>query len=261
MSTSRVGSTESSLGGGPATSSQTTGTNQMGAGSGDSSTDSDALASSADRLASVNIKPNPTRSFLFAIPTTFLSVAGVQHHVKDSGVGRAARSVFGNPGRGPQAMETDTTVLAWVREDVARELGLIDGTGFPPKVDKAWDAVTKADKAWTGADKEYWDLRRDGEAKRRAALATAEQNLAVLTARAPETLPDVIAARTALRLLDEAAAIAEPDHEGWADLRRQEHEAAQDRLAGLLRARPPRSPTPARPGIPPKPNWTAWATT
>ncbi|MCZ9336534.1 hypothetical protein NGM37_01940, partial [Streptomyces sp. TRM76130] len=147
----------------------------MGAtGPGDSATDSDALAQQGDRLGSVNVKPNTTRSFLFAIPTTWLSVAGVHHHVRDSRVARAVRSPFGNPQRGPQAMETDTTVLAWVREDVARDLGLIDDTGFPPKVAKAWDAVTKADKEWTAADKKYWDRRRDEGPARKAALAGAE---------------------------------------------------------------------------------------
>jgi hypothetical protein len=175
MSAARVGSTESSLGGGPLTSSQDTGTNQMGAsGPGDSSTESDALAQSGDRLGSVNVKPNTTRSFLFAIPTTWLSVAAVHHHAKDSRAVRVLRGPFGETKRAPQAVETDTTVLAWVREDVARSLGLIDDTGFPPKVAKAWDAVTKADKAWTAADKKYWDLRRDEGPPPDAARARVE---------------------------------------------------------------------------------------
>ncbi|WP_262061194.1 lonely Cys domain-containing protein [Streptomyces sp. STR69] len=245
MSVARVGATESALGGGPVTSSQDTGASQMGAtGPGDYSVESDALAVSGDRLASVNVKPNPTRSFLFAIPTTWLSVAAVHHHVKDSLPGRAARTVFGNPGRGPQALETETTVLAWVREDVALRLGLIDATGFPPKVAKAWDAVTAADKGWTAADKKYWDLRRGGETERQAELAAAEgtlreirQTLAGLTAADLDALPtELTAAQAALADLDrEAGADAEPAHDGWAELARRQRQAAAGRLTVVSR--------------------------
>ena len=235
MSAARVGTTESSLGGGPLTSSQSTGSNQMGAsGPGDSSTESDALAQSGDRLASVNVKPNATRSFLFAIPTTWLSVAAVHHHAKDSKAVQVLRSPFGQTRRAPQAVETDTTVLAWVREDIARSLGLIDDTGFPPKVGKAWDAVTKADKAWTAADKKYWDLRRDEGPARDAALETAQRNLDTRIA-VLDTLPEVVAARDALHALDDEARTAEPAHEGWAELREEQRQDAVDRLAQVKR--------------------------
>ncbi|MFC9810142.1 lonely Cys domain-containing protein [Streptomyces griseoaurantiacus] len=235
MSAARVGSTESSLGGGPLTSSQDTGTNQMGAsGPGDSSTESDALAQSGDRLGSVNVKPNTTRSFLFAIPTTWLSVAAVHHHAKDSRAVRVLRGPFGETKRAPQAVETDTTVLAWVREDVARSLGLIDDTGFPPKVGKAWDAVTKADKEWTAADKKYWDLRRDEGPARDAALETAQRDLDTRIA-VLDTLPEVVAARDALRALDDEAHTTEPAHEGWAELREEQRQDAVDRLARVKR--------------------------
>ncbi|MEV0736762.1 hypothetical protein AB0I51_12510 [Streptomyces sp. NPDC050549] len=233
----RVGQTESSIGGGPATSSSATGTNQMGAsGPGDVSTESDTLASAGDRLASVNVKPNTTRTFLFAIPTTWLSVAAVHHHVKDSAPVRAMRSPFGNPQRAPQARETETTVLAWVREDVARELGLIEDDGFPPRAAKAWDAVTKADKEWTAADKKYWELRRDEGPRRETALTDAEDLLTTLTARDPETLPQVIAARGELARLEEENDGAEPAHDGWAQLHDAERDAAHDRVTALLRA-------------------------
>ncbi|WP_158713248.1 OTU domain-containing protein [Streptomyces sp. NRRL B-12105] len=235
MSAARVGTTESSLGGGPLTSSQNTGSNQMGAsGPGDSSTESDALAQSGDRLASVNVKPNTTRSFLFAIPTTWLSVAAVHHHAKDSKAVRVLRSPFGQTKRAPQAVETDTTVLAWVREDIARQLGLIDDTGFPPKVGKAWDAVTKADKAWTAADKKYWDLRRDEGPARDAALDRAQRDLDARIA-ALDTLPEVVAARGALHALDDEARAAEPAHDGWAELREEQRQDAVDRLARVKR--------------------------
>ncbi|WP_405854208.1 hypothetical protein OG407_01550 [Streptomyces sp. NBC_01515] len=236
-SAGRVGQTESSIGGGPATSSSATGTNQMGAsGPGDVSTESDTLASAGDRLASVNVKPNTTRTFLFAIPTTWLSVAAVHHHVKDSAPVRAMRSPFGNPQRAPQARETETTVLAWVREDVARELGLVADEGFPPVAVKAWDAVTKADKEWTAADKKYWELRRDEGPRRETALTDAETLLTTLTARDPETLPQVIAARRELARLEHESDGAEPAHDGWAELLDAERDAAHDRVTALLRA-------------------------
>ncbi|MBK3565708.1 hypothetical protein JHN47_18410, partial [Streptomyces sp. MBT62] len=237
VSAGRVGQAESALGGGPATSTAATGTNQMGAsGPGDVATESDTLASGGDRLASVNVKPNTTRSFLFAIPTTWLSVAAVHHHVKDSAPVRAMRSPFGNPQRAPQARETDTTVLAWVREDVARELGLIGDDGFPPVAARAWDAVTKADKEWTAADKKYWELRRDEGPRRETALPDAENLLTALTARDPETLPQVIAARRELARLEQENDGAEPAHDGWAELHAAERDAAHDRVTALLRA-------------------------
>ncbi|MBK6019191.1 hypothetical protein, partial [Streptomyces sp. MBT53] len=237
VSAGRVGQAESALGGGPATSTAATGTNQMGAsGPGDVATESDTLASGGDRLASVNVKPNTTRSFLFAIPTTWLSVAAVHHHVKDSAPVRAMRSPFGNPQRAPQARETDTTVLAWVREDVARELGLIGDDGFPPVAAKAWDAVTKADKEWTTADKKYWELRRDEGPRRETALTDAENLLTTLTARDPETLPGVIAARGELARLEHENEGAEPAHDGWAELHDAERDAAHDRVTAVLRA-------------------------
>ncbi|SEF02853.1 hypothetical protein SAMN05216489_09742 [Streptomyces sp. 3213] len=235
-SAGRVGQAESALGGGPATSTAATGTNQMGAsGPGDVSTESDTLASGGDRLASVNVKPNTTRTFLFAIPTTWLSVAAVHHHVKDSAPVRAMRSPFGNPQRAPQARETDTTVLAWVREDVARELGLIEDDGFPPVAAKAWDAVTKADKEWTAADKKYWELRRDEGPRREGALTDAENLLTALTARDPETLSQVIAARAELARLEQENDGAEPAHDGWAALHDAERDAVHDRVIALLR--------------------------
>lgn len=67
--------------------------------------------------------------------------------------------MFG-PGSTSQAVEYQTNVLTWVREDVARELGLIDDTTFPTEVTGAWTAVTAASKAWVDADKAYWKLRR-----------------------------------------------------------------------------------------------------
>ncbi|MER7186311.1 hypothetical protein ABT404_43795, partial [Streptomyces hyaluromycini] len=228
-SAARQGATQAALGGGPFVSSQSTGTTQMTAGPADNSADSDALAAGGDRLTSVNVKPGAVRTFLFAIPTTWLSVAEVRHHVKDSRLGSAARSVFGHPRRGPQARETDTTVLAWVREDVARTLGLIDDSGFPKQVAEAWDAVTEADKEWTAADKKYWDLRRDNGDRYDRELSAAEQ-------RSTAAQSEVTAAEEAIARLDaEDAAGAEPAHGDWADLHDLERRSAQERLADARR--------------------------
>ncbi|MFI8006968.1 hypothetical protein [Streptomyces sp. NPDC086010] len=175
-SASQHGVSEQLLAAGPTTSAVSTGTTQSGTGSGAQEGDSVVMGVSGERLGSVNVKPEKDRAFLFAVPTTWLSLAAVRHHVKDSTVGSAFRSVFGNPVRTPQALETDATVLAWVREDVARDLGLVDDVRFPPEVAGAWDAVTKADKAWTAADTAYWDLRR-GEGRRLEASVRAAEAL------------------------------------------------------------------------------------
>ncbi|MFD0628333.1 hypothetical protein ACFQ2K_42645 [Streptomyces sanglieri] len=98
-----------------------------------------------------NIKPKTGRALLFSIPTDWLGEATVTH-------GRAA-SVFVQGSRS-QTVEYRTNVLAWVREDVARDLGLIDDTTFPSDVTAAWTSVTKASKAWVDADKAYWKVRR-----------------------------------------------------------------------------------------------------
>ncbi|MFE7751312.1 hypothetical protein [Streptomyces sp. NPDC057428] len=230
---SQQGVSEQVLSAGPTTSTASTGTTQSGTGSGAQEGDSVAMGVSGERLASVNVKPEKDRAFLFAIPTTWLSLAVVRHHVKDSSAGRAFRSVFGNPARGPQALETDATVLAWVREDVARGLGLIDDVRFPPEVARAWDAVSRADKTWTAADTAYWDLRRGTGHKLEAELRAAEGALAALAAR---DVPDLAAARRALEALERESDLVEPAHDGWGEVRSQQLEDARSALAQGQRA-------------------------
>ncbi|MYS21054.1 hypothetical protein GA0115240_12501, partial [Streptomyces sp. DvalAA-14] len=230
-SVGRSGGHESALGGGPMLASEPTGSGVSQAGSGDSSADAEGLTSARDGLSSVNIKPNTAMSFLFAVPTTWLSVAAVRHHLKDSGPGRLVRGTFGHAGKGARAMETDTTVLTWIREDIARDLGLITSANFPAKVAKAWETVTKADKAWTAADKKYWDARRDGEAERLTVLAAAQRRLTTAeqeSARLPASpdLPDVAAAQADVDLLVQELADAAPEHEGWAEILGAEYERA-----------------------------------
>lgn len=124
-----------------------------------------------------NIKPKTGRALLFSIPTDWLGEATVTH-------GRAA-SVFVQGSRS-QTVEYRTNVLAWVREDVARDLGLIDDTSFPPDVTAAWTSVTKASKAWVDADKAYWKVRRAVTESAGDADPTPEQveQMAVLAERA-----------------------------------------------------------------------------
>ncbi|MEE1767847.1 hypothetical protein PUR34_06545 [Streptomyces sp. JV185] len=98
-----------------------------------------------------NIKPKTGRALLFSIPTDWLGEATIAH-------GKLA-SVFVQGNRS-QVVEYRTNVMAWVREDVARELGLIDDTTFPADVTAAWTSVAAASKAWVDADKAYWTVRR-----------------------------------------------------------------------------------------------------
>ncbi|MEU2131694.1 hypothetical protein [Streptomyces sp. NPDC018352] len=98
-----------------------------------------------------NIKPKTGRALLFSIPTDWLGEATIVH-------GKLA-GVF-LPGSRSQVVEYRTDVLAWVREDVARKVGLIDDTTFPADVTAAWTSVAAASKAWVDADKAYWKVRR-----------------------------------------------------------------------------------------------------
>ncbi|MFE3271089.1 hypothetical protein [Streptomyces sp. NPDC059215] len=227
----RADHTEVSFGGGPGISSAQTGTNQLGAyGPGDASSESETLAAVVDRLGSINVKPNSTRSFLFAIPTTWLSVATVHHHIKDS---RIVRTTFGSPHRGPQARESESDVIAWVREDVARTLGLINETSFPVQVATAWDAVTKADKEWTAADKRYWEQRREEGPRVESALRAAESNLTRQSDLHQGVRTDLEKTTAAITQLDENARSAETAHDDWDRLLSEERRFLQNRLQHL----------------------------
>ncbi|WP_399936785.1 hypothetical protein ACGH52_00920 [Streptomyces sp. BBFR25] len=226
-SADRAGAAEHVLHAGPTTTSPALGTNQIGSGSGAQGLDSAASGQTGEQLASVNIKPDKARTFLFAIPTTWLSVAHVRHHVKDSTPARFVRSAFGNPQRLPLAVETGATVLAWVREDVARQLGLIDGTLFPAEVSASWDAVADAEKAWTTADENYWNLRRGDGFERETALTAAERTVSELNGGEPLPALSVEDARAALDALERQDTVAEPDHDGWAEVRDERIELAR----------------------------------
>ncbi|MFD3933542.1 hypothetical protein ACFWSP_00130 [Streptomyces sp. NPDC058618] len=158
--------------------------------------------------------------------------------IKDSGLGRFLAGAFGHPPRGPKAVSSRTYALAWVRDDVARELGLINDSTFPARVSAAWGAVGRAAAARTGADRAYWKKRRASAGLReareaaRAALVPARSAAGDAARRLAPFLDAAEAADTALA---RAGADAVRDRAAAARL-----DAAADALDGaataLLRA-------------------------
>ncbi|MDX3372959.1 hypothetical protein PV390_00955 [Streptomyces sp. ME02-6991-2A] len=117
--------------------------------------DATALRSATDTTLGTHIKVVTDRSMLFAVPVSWLSVAEVDHRVTDSRPMRA----LGKPRRGPRAVEAETTALVWLREDIARDYGLLDDTTFPDEVRTAWDDQAKAAADLATAEKNYYDAR------------------------------------------------------------------------------------------------------
>ncbi|MEV4879658.1 hypothetical protein AB0K72_26725 [Streptomyces cyaneofuscatus] len=117
--------------------------------------DSAALKSATDTTLGTHIKVVTDRSMLFAVPVSWLSVAEVDHRVTDSRPVRA----LGKPKRGPRAVEAETTALVWLREDIARDHGLLDDTTFPDEARTAWDDQAKAAADLATAEKNYYDAR------------------------------------------------------------------------------------------------------
>ncbi|MFJ9351297.1 hypothetical protein [Streptomyces sp. NPDC101237] len=192
-----------------------------------------------DGFGSVNVKPdNRTRAYLYALPVRWLSVARVHHDLKDAALAAAVRGVFHAARREAQAMETETTALVWVREDVALRLGLLDDTNHPAPAREAWDAVQQASAALVANDKALWDLRLGTGAEREAAWNQARQVARGLADRDVDALPAVREARDALTALlrEQAEDDAEADHEEWARLRDALVEDARRRLAEARRA-------------------------
>ncbi|NBM15782.1 hypothetical protein GUY61_08970, partial [Streptomyces sp. GC420] len=142
-----------------------TGVNQYAfTGPGPNETSGGAIPAGAEHLASINVKPKTGRVFVFAIPTAWVSDADVERGIRDWGLLRRIGGTFGQVRPGPKSVRSDTHVLVRVREDVARELGLISDANFPASASKAWDAVGSAGKEWVSADTAYWKKRRPGAA-------------------------------------------------------------------------------------------------
>ncbi|NUS13919.1 MAG: hypothetical protein HOY69_21360, partial [Streptomyces sp.] len=169
--------------------------------------DGDGMPVGDDHLTSRNLKPKTGRTFLFAIPTTFVGVGDVHRTFKDAKAVTFLRGTFGHVRPGPQAMESEAYVVAWVREDVARELLLITDENFPASVGTSWDAVGKASKGWVDADQAYWKKRRTA-IHLRDAVRTAETAAIEARNRVNPLLDAAEAADTALELAEADAATA-----------------------------------------------------
>ncbi|MFF0035889.1 hypothetical protein ACFYRG_06620 [Streptomyces mirabilis] len=163
-SVARSGAHDPALGGGPLLATGTAGTAALAAsGSEATAAETDAARLGGAEGAQITLKPKTGRAFLFAIPTSWVGVAEVERSFKDSRAGAwlgEHLGPFGHVKPGPQAVEAETRVIAWVREDVARELGLVSDDTFPSRVADAWGKVTKASGAWVAADNAYWKQRR-----------------------------------------------------------------------------------------------------
>ncbi|MFC9160656.1 lonely Cys domain-containing protein [Streptomyces fungicidicus] len=239
------------------------GLNQIGAlGPGPNDLDGDVMPVGDDHLTSRNLKPKTGRSFLFAVPATWIGVGDVHRGIVDSRLANRIRGgTFAKARSGPQAMESEAYVVTWIREDVARELRIITDTNFPERVSKAWDAVESASKAWVDADKVYWKKRRaSGGLRADLDAARASLDKAAGIARAAARPVDLArtGAEDADRALTQAEAdarrdhgiadanvaaarseadaftadeYAQPEHDGWAEFLRDEQDAALARLA------------------------------
>ncbi|MFC8624934.1 WXG100-like domain-containing protein [Streptomyces anulatus] len=117
--------------------------------------DATALRSATDTTLGTHVKVVTDRSMLFAVPVSWLSVAEVDHRVTDSRPIQA----LGKPQRGPRAVEAETTALVWLREDIARDHGLLDDTTFPDEARTAWDDQAKSAADLATAEKNYYDAR------------------------------------------------------------------------------------------------------
>ncbi|MEK8171893.1 hypothetical protein NKH77_28715 [Streptomyces sp. M19] len=170
-------------------------------GTGANSLDSEGRAITNEQVHQTAVKPQTGRMFAFAIPTAWLTVAEVDRQIKDGPVATWVRDnlmgPFGGIKPGIQAVETSTEVIAWVREDVARQLGLITDDSFPKRVAEAWDKVNEAGETWAEADEKYWVLRREVPDLRKA-IETA-------MARRSAARRNRDAARFAVRVADRAA--------------------------------------------------------
>ncbi|WP_405194652.1 hypothetical protein [Streptomyces anulatus] len=117
--------------------------------------DATALRSATDTTLGTHVKVLTDRSMLFAVPVSWLSVAEVDHRVTDS----RPMQALGKPRRGPRAVEAGTTALVWLREDIARDYGLLDDTTFPDEARTAWDDQAKSAADLATAEKNYYDAR------------------------------------------------------------------------------------------------------
>ncbi|MFF9451248.1 hypothetical protein, partial [Streptomyces althioticus] len=157
-----------------------------------------------DVTLGTHVKYGIDRSMLFALPVSWLAVSEADHRITDS---RPLRTL-GKAKRGPRAAEAETTALVWLREEQARDYGLLDDSSFPEEAAAAWDDMAKAAADLAVAEKGYYDARaRTREAwlslapEERAALGDGDPGLtSALTTVLPRDLaesPAVLACQAA----------------------------------------------------------------
>ncbi|TGZ03477.1 hypothetical protein E5Z02_25925, partial [Streptomyces rhizosphaericola] len=149
--------------------------------------DSTALKGATDTTLGTHVKVVTDRSMLFAVPVSWLTVAETHHRVTDS----RPMQALGNPRRGPRAAETETTALVWLREDIARDYGLLDDGTFPDEARAAWDDQAKAAADLATAEKNYYDAR--AKARETWLGLSAEQQAALGDDDRPTVLPRALA--------------------------------------------------------------------
>ncbi|HET6856745.1 MAG TPA: hypothetical protein VFH94_06585, partial [Streptomyces sp.] len=182
--TAQGGDSNIVFGASPALKSDAVGATNPGAsGTGTDTTETDGRVFINEQTRQVNLKPNTGRVFAFVIPTAWLSVGDVERQFKDNSVATWTRKhLMGSLGGikpGPHAAEAQTHVIAWVREDIARRIGLITEENFPKRLAEAWDKVKDSATDWAEQDEAYWALRRGiPDLKSAIDLAVAERSLA-----------------------------------------------------------------------------------
>ncbi|MFE5813813.1 hypothetical protein ACFQ6S_10470 [Streptomyces sp. NPDC056479] len=181
-------------------------------------TDGTALKGTVDTTLGTHLKVVTDRSMLFAVPVSWLSVAEVDHRLTDS----RPLHALGKAKRGPRAAEAETTALVWLREDIARDYGLLDDATFPGEVGAAWDDMAKAAGDLAAAEKNYYDARAraretwlDLSAQERAALGDDHPDRPTVLPRAVAQSPAVVAwqaAREEVRRWEGHTDAAAADH-------------------------------------------------
>ncbi|MFF9164981.1 hypothetical protein ACF081_32625, partial [Streptomyces longwoodensis] len=175
--------------------------------------DTTALKGSADTTLGTHLKVVTERSMLFAVPVSWLAVSEVHHQMTDS----RPLHALGKARRGPRAAEARTTALVWLREDIARDYGLLDDTTHPAEVSAAWDAQAKAAADLATAEQRYYDAR----ARARDTwldLTPQEQAAQGVSTDPPATAPVSAAvaawqaARTEVRLWEQRTDAAAAEH-------------------------------------------------
>ncbi|MFC8276940.1 hypothetical protein ACFUJR_31320 [Streptomyces sp. NPDC057271] len=108
------------------------------------------------------------RSLLFRLPVTWLVVADAKRRGADAkaAAGPGAEGAAPRPS-GVTRLALEDGVLVWVREDFAREYGLLTEEKFPDEVRAAWDQVRDATEQWQAATRAYQSARAAASAASR----------------------------------------------------------------------------------------------